>query len=244
MVTGAGSGIGAATALALAEAGACVHTTGRSPENLKAIGDQLAATGSGTTAVLNVRDTGAFEQLIARAAEETGQLSILVNNASVRYFTPLMDATPEQEREMIDTLLLAPLAGTRAAVRTMHAHGLAGHIVNISSTSSRLPDQGLYGALKTGIDNLNDTLRIEQENDPIRVIGTLPGAVATNLARHLPPEALQASIAAVQAAPDVTFLLQPEDIARAVVYAVSQPAGISIDEITVNPQADIQPRMH
>ncbi|MER7834740.1 hypothetical protein ABTY98_02215 [Streptomyces sp. NPDC096040] len=84
-----------------------------------------------------------------------------------------------------------------------------------------MPGQGMYGAL----------------------VGIIPGAVATNLARHLSPEALQASAAVLRATPDVSLLLQPDDIARAVLFAVSQPTTVSIDEITVNPQADIQPRM-
>ena len=133
----------------------------------------------------------------------------------------------------------------------MRACGAEGHIVNISSSASRLEAPGFYGATKTAVNAITASLRQELENDTIRVVTVIPGPTATNLARHhpdlmrglaaslgeeigpptgglFPPEALDRVGAAGH-----QVLASADDVARAVLFAVSQPIGLSISEITV-----------
>jgi NADP-dependent 3-hydroxy acid dehydrogenase YdfG len=154
---------------------------------------------------------------------------------------------------MLEINVLALAVGSQAAVRAMRACGAEGHIVNISSSSTRRESPGFYGATKTAVNAITTSLRQELENDTIRVVTVTPGLTATNLGRHqpellaglaavigedlapspdglLPPEALDR--AAVASGP---VLAQADDVARAVLFAISQPIELSISEITVQP---------
>ena len=147
--------------------------------------------------------------------------------------------------------MLALAIGSQAAVRAMRACGAQGHIVNVSSSATRLEAPGFYGATKTAVNAITASLRRELENDTIRVVTVIPGTTATNLARHHPEvvqrlagalgeeigppaEGLFADEAldrvAVAAGP---LLASPDDVARAVLFAITQPIELSISEITV-----------
>jgi NADP-dependent 3-hydroxy acid dehydrogenase YdfG len=255
VVTGASSGIGRAIALRLAEAGAHVFAAGRREEALAGTVQAIAEAGGTATAVAaDLRDPGAVEGLVARAMTGTGRLDVMVNNAAVSFRGPLADGDPEAWREMLDVNVLALAVGSQAAVRAMRACGAEGHIVNVSSSASRLPAPGFYGATKTAVNAITASLRQELENDTIRVVTVIPGPTATNLGRHNQPDRLRRLAAAGGAevgppsgglfppeeldrvaAAAGQVLAHPDDVARAVMFAITQPIELSIAEITVQP---------
>jgi hypothetical protein len=255
VVTGASSGIGRAVALRLAEAGAHVFVAGRRPEALASTVQAVAGTGAAATAVAaNLRDPGAVQGLVDQAMTETGRLDVMVNNAAVSFRGPLADGDPEAWREMLEVNVLALAVGSQAAVRAMRACGAEGHIVNISSSASRLPAPGFYGATKTAVNAITASLRQEVENDTIRVVTVIPGPTATNLGRHNQPDRLRhlAASGGEEIGPPAEGLFAPEaldrvataasqvlahpdDVARAVMFAITQPIELSISEITVQP---------
>lgn len=240
LVTGTTSGLGAAIAKRLADDGAYVVATGRSKAKLGAIARVLGERGE--PAVLDVRDYGAFEALIERTAERE-DFSILVNNAGVRFMDPTLPGPLERDLEVIETTFHAALVSSRAAVRAFRKQAVGGHIVNISSTSSRVAPFGVYGAMKSAINVLNADLRSELQDEPIRVSGILPGAASTSLARSIAPEFAAAVGHVMKSNPGISFSLDPDDVARAVEYIVTQPYSVSIDELVITPQADIMRRL-
>jgi NADP-dependent 3-hydroxy acid dehydrogenase YdfG len=259
VVTGASSGIGRATAEALGAAGAHVVLGGRTAAAMdRSVALIAEAGGSAEAVVLDVRDPVQTQALVDRGAA-TGRLDIMVNNAGVSYPEPIVDGDPEHWRVMFETNLLALLVGSQAAVRAMRAAGTAGHIVNISSVAALRPDPGVYGATKHAVNALSDTLRRELSDDPIQVVNIMPGAVATNFARNFDPELLAGMtamagvdagevvpgerlpddvlVAAQQAMHD--HLCTPEDVAEAVVWAVTRPRGVHIAHLVVRPDRDL-----
>ena len=255
LVTGASSGIGRAIAESLAAAGARVTLAGRSQapmeESCKRIEE---AGGSAELAVLDVRDVEAFEALVERVARETDRLDVLVNNAGLSYPGNIADQDPEQWREMLDVNVFALLVGCRAGIRAMRRCGNGGRIVNISSIAAHRRDSGVYGATKHAVNAIGGSLRAQLEEEPIRVITVMPGAVATNFARNFDPEFLQGfgkmvgielEVKRGEKLPDDVLekvqeklrqlLCAPEHVADAVLYAVSTPEHVNIEEIVVRP---------
>jgi len=255
VVTGASSGIGRAIAERLGAAGAHVYLAGRTLDAMEASRAKIeAAGGKATPVVLNVRDVAQVQALVERAANETGHLDIMVNNAGVSYPAPIADADPEGWREMLETNVLGLLAGCQSAIRVMRKNKTAGHIVNISSIAAQRPDSGVYGATKHAVNCISGTLRAELEGDPIRVVTIMPGAMATNFARNFEPTVVQGFVkmAGIEhevkkgdRLPDELFgalppmlrqtLGSPDDIASAVLYAVTQPIEVNVAEIVVRP---------
>jgi NADP-dependent 3-hydroxy acid dehydrogenase YdfG len=215
----------------------------------------VAGTGGVATAVAaDLRDPEAVQGLVDRAVTDTGRLDVMVNNAAVSFRGPLADGDPDAWREMLEVNVLALAVGSQAAVRAMRACGAEGHIVNISSSASRLPAPGFYGATKTAVNAIAASLRQELENDTIRVVTVIPGSTATNLGRHNQPDRLRRLAAAVGAeivppagglfppeeldrlaAAAGPVLAHPDDVARAVLFAITQPIEVSIAEIAVQP---------
>jgi NADP-dependent 3-hydroxy acid dehydrogenase YdfG len=259
VVTGASSGIGRAIAAQLAGAGAFTVLSGRTEAAMSETVERIAATGGKSTYVVNdVRDPEAVRALVDLAVEQTGRLDIMVNNAGVSYPDPILSADPEGWRAMLETNLLALLAGSQAAVQAMRACGAAGHIVNISSVAALNPTSGVYGATKHAVNVISNSLRQELMDDPIQVVTIMPGAVATNFARNFDPEFLKGIGAltgievdvqkgerlpddVIEAAQSVLseVLASPDDVAEAVLYAVSQPSRVHIAEVVVRPNKDL-----
>jgi len=259
VVTGASSGIGRAVAEAFGEEGAHVVLAGRTREPMdESIGRIEAAGGSAEAHVIDVRVPQEVEELVSAAAASTGRLDVMVNNAGVSYPEPITKADPEHWREMLETNVLGLLAGCKAAVTAMREGGRNGHIVNISSLAAHRADSGVYGATKHAVNCISNTLRGELLEDPIQVITVMPGAIATSFARHFDPAVLQAlaqtagtdpvEISYGQQIPDETLqaaqaslselLCTPQDVADAVVYAVTRRPGTHISEIVVRPNKD------
>jgi NADP-dependent 3-hydroxy acid dehydrogenase YdfG len=192
VVTGASSGIGRAIAERLGGAGATVYLVGRTEgpmqDSVSAIDE---AGGRGIAVALDVRDGDALRALIDRAAEETGRLDVMVNNAGLGHLGDVLDSDPEQWAEMFDVNVLALLVGCQAAVGAMRETGSGGHIVNISSIAALRTEAGVYGATKAAVNYLTTAMRQELEEDDIRVTSLMPGVVGTNFARHAEPETLE-----------------------------------------------------
>jgi hypothetical protein len=254
VVTGASSGIGRAIALRLGEAGAHVFAAGRREEALAGTVAAVAGAGGAATAVAaDLRNPGEVEGLVDRAVAGTGRLDVMVNNAGVSFGAPIVDGDPAAWRQMLEVNVLALAVGSRAAVRAMRECRAEGHIVNVSSSATRREAAGFYGATKTAVNVITDTLRRELENDPIRVITVIPGLTATNLGRYQPdlvrglaaslgedigPDSdglLPLEVLDRAAATGGVFLASADDVARAVLFAISQPIELSISEITVQP---------
>jgi NADP-dependent 3-hydroxy acid dehydrogenase YdfG len=259
VVTGASSGIGRAIAEQLGAAGAHVVLSGRTEAAMKESAERISRAGGSAHVVLaDVRDPAAVRGLVDTAMADSGRLDIMVNNAGLSHPEPIVDGDADDWWAMLETNVLALLVGCQAAVQAMRACGADGHIVNISSLAAHRPDSGVYGATKHAVNTISNTLRRELIDDPIQVVTIMPGAVATNFARHFDPDVLRAMVnmsgveaeitpgerlpdetlvAAQQALADI--LASPDDVAEAVLYAVSRPARVHVAEIVVRPNKDI-----
>lgn len=260
IVTGATSGIGLAIARELARAGAKVYVAGRSAERTDAAAAKLKAEGlDAASSVFNMREPAEVIAAIEKIAEDEGALNIMVNNAGLSYPGSILDGDPEHWREMYETNCVGLLAGCKGAVGAMRKTKSAGHVVNISSIAGRSETAGVYGSTKSAVNQICSTLRKELENDPIRVVNIMPGAVVTNFGRNFPPEMVKGLLAAggvgqdfeagdtlgeedlakVQTAQKQAFA-SAEDVARAVRYVVEQPTELNISEMVVRPQIALQ----
>ena len=234
LVTGASSGIGEATAIALANAGATVVVAARRLDRLQDLVKRIE--GEGGTAVAIVADV-TRENDISRIMEKIqdlyGRLDILVNNAGVMLLSPVREADTQDWRRMIELNLFALMCVTKAALPLMKLDG-TGHIVNVASVAGRVanPGSGGYAATKFGVLGFSESLRREVYKDNIRVTVVESGIVATELVTHITNPSMQAG---VQGRLDTTETLQPEDIAAAILYAVTQPARVNVNEILVRP---------
>jgi NADP-dependent 3-hydroxy acid dehydrogenase YdfG len=255
IVTGASSGIGRAIAEKLGEAGAHVYLAGRTVSAMEASKKRIEQAGGRAVVVeFDVRDVKQVQQLIDRAVRETGRLDVMVNNAGVSYPTPITEGDPEEWRAMLETNVLALLVGCQAAIRAMRASKAEGHIVNVSSIAAQRADSGVYGATKHAVTCISHTLRRELEEDSIRVVDVRPGAIATNFARNFDPAFVTNFVRATGADVEVKrgerlpdevmetlqprmqqVLASPDDVANAVLYAVSQPIQVNVAEIVVRP---------
>lgn len=255
VVTGASSGIGRAIAEALGAAGAHVFLSGRTAASMEASVKKIEESGGRAQSVVaDIRDPAQVVALIDAAVAATGRLDILVNNAGVSYPAPILEGDPEQWRTMLETNVLALLVGCQAGVRAMRACGADGHVVNISSIAAQRRDSGVYGATKHAVDAISATLRKELEEDSIRVVNVMPGAIATNFARNFDPAfvagfvkmaGLDVDVKPGERLPDEVFakltdklaqlLGDPADVAQAVLYAVTQPPHVNIADIVIRP---------
>jgi NADP-dependent 3-hydroxy acid dehydrogenase YdfG len=233
-ITGASSGIGEATALACASAGAAVALAARRIERIQALAQRIAAEGGRAIAVPT--DVGEEEQarsFVRRAHEELGRLDVLVNNAGVMLLGPIENAPTEDWRRMIHANVFGVLYCTHAALPIMREQG-AGHIVNMSSVAGRFAraNTGVYNLTKWGVGAFSEALRQECVATNVRVTLIEPGMVATELASHNTPETLKQMARRFEGVAP----LAAEDIANAVLYAISQPQNVSVNELLVRPR--------
>ncbi|MFQ5415785.1 MAG: SDR family oxidoreductase [Myxococcota bacterium] len=255
VVTGASSGIGRSIAETLGANGAHVFLSGRTAAAMDESAKRIEEGGGRATVVsADVRDVRQVQGLVDAAVEATGRLDIMVNNAGVSYPAPIVDGDPEEWRIMLETNVLALLVGSQAAVRAMRACGADGFIVNISSIAAQRRDSGVYGSTKHAVNCISATLRAELEEDSIRVVNVMPGAIATNFARNFDPDflagfvkmaGLDIEVKQGERLPDEVFdklseklrqlLGDPDDVARAVLYAVTQPIHVNVADIVVRP---------
>jgi len=234
LVTGASSGIGDATARALANAGAKVVIAARRKDRLDALACELKQSGAEVLAIAAdlVREDE-NRRIVAQTEAHFGRLDILVNNAGVMHLAPIDEADSADWRRMLELNVLALMVSSQAALPGMRRRG-GGHIVNISSTAGRIanPNAAGYAATKFGVVAFSEALRREVYKDNIRVSVIEPGAVATELREHIPHAATRQALDAWAGA---MRQLQGEDIANAVLYCVSQPAHVNVNEILIRP---------
>lgn len=255
IVTGASSGIGRAIAERFGRERARVFLSGRTRAALEDAKRRIEdAGGRATVSVDDVRDPRQVQELVNAAMRDTGRLDVMVNNAGLSFPQPIVEGDPEQWRTMLETNVLALLVGCQAAVRAMRTCKAEGHIVNVSSTAALRADSGVYGATKHAVNCISASLRGELEEDTIRVVNVMPGAVATNFARNFDPAVVGGLVAASgiqielkrgERLPDEVFervqpvlrqiLAHPDDVAEAVLYAVTQPIHVNVADIVVRP---------
>jgi NADP-dependent 3-hydroxy acid dehydrogenase YdfG len=234
LVTGASSGIGEATAVALAEAGAAVAIAARRRDRLDALAVKLRDGGARVLQLdLDVTDEPACRAAVARTREELGGLDVLVNNAGVMLLGTIVGADTEDWRRMISTNVLGLMYMTHAAIDGMLEQG-SGDIVNISSVAGRTARRGagVYNASKWAVNAFSESLRQEVTARGVRVSLVEPGAVATELSSHITQQAAREE--SMRMAQSIRTL-QSDDIARAILYVVSQPPHVAINEVLVRP---------
>jgi NADP-dependent 3-hydroxy acid dehydrogenase YdfG len=228
-VTGASSGIGEATALALAGAGAVVAIGARRADRLAALAEQIEAAGGRALALpVDVADEESANSFVTEAHSNLGGLDILVNNAGVMLLGPVEGAPTDQWRTMVNVNLLGLLYCTHAALPLMREAG-SGHIVNISSDAG----SAVYNLTKFGVGAFSEALRQEVSGAGIRTTVIEPGFVDTELQGHNEHPAVREGIE--QMRKSLPEVLQADDIAAAILYAVSQPQRVDVNEVLIRP---------
>ena len=234
-ITGASSGIGEATAVACARAGAAVALGARRDDRITALARRIEDEGGRAVALAtDVTDERQARAFVERAYEHLGRLDALVNNAGVMLLGPVEGADTEQWRRMIGVNVFGTLYCTHAALPVMREQG-RGHIVNVSSVAGRRASLGaaVYNLTKFGVTGFSEALRQEALHSNIRVTVIEPGAVETELLSHnTDPNVRAASERFLQ---QVGKQLTAEDIAEAIVYVLAQPEHVSINEVLVRP---------
>src|SRR3984957_15729158 len=232
-VTGASSGIGEATAIACAQAGAAVALAARRSERIETLAQRISDEGG--TAISLTTDVGDEAQaraFVERTHSELGRLDVLVNNAGVMLLGPIENASTEEWRRMIHANVFGVLYCTHAALPLMHDQG-SGHILNVSSVAGRVAraGSGVYNLTKFGVGAFSESLRQEAVALGVRVTLVEPGAVATELPSHNRPEVLEQMAKRFQGVTP----LAADDIANAVLYAIGQPPNVSVNEVLIRP---------
>jgi clavulanate-9-aldehyde reducatase len=235
VVTGASSGIGEATVEALAREGAEVAAGARRQDRLEELAGRVGEDGGTVhTRAVDVSDEPAARAFVEKSAAAMGGLDVLVNNAGVMLLGPVAGAETEHWRRMIDVNLLGLLYCTHAALPIM-GEGGGGHIVNISSVAGRKADMGaaVYNMTKFGVVAFSEALRQEALHGNVRVTCVEPGFVDTELQGHNEhPMVVEATQKVREQIGDV---LEAQDIADAIVYALSRPPRVAINELLIRP---------
>ncbi|HEV7483265.1 MAG TPA: SDR family NAD(P)-dependent oxidoreductase [Solirubrobacterales bacterium] len=243
LVTGASSGIGEATARALAAQGAKVAVAARRLERLEKLASELG--GEGHTALAIESDITDQDQAIGaveRTVAELGRLDIVVNNAGQMLLGPIEDAPTEEWHRMIDLNLKGLINTTHAALPHLlaaaadSARGCA-DLVNISSVAGRIArsGSGVYNLTKHGVGAFSESFRQEFASRKVRSTIIEPGAVDTELSDHIRDgirEKTRERFADME-------MLQADDIADAIAYAVTRPWHVSLNEILIRPTEQV-----
>lgn len=233
LVTGASSGIGEATAAALAAAGAKVAIAARRADRVEALAARIETAGGMALRIeADVTSNDDVTAMIGKVVAEWGRLDILVNNAGVMLLSPAAEATLDDWRRMVELNLLALMGVTKAALP--HLRAAKGHIVNVSSVAGRVANPGAsgYAATKFGVVGFSESLRREVYADKVRVTVIEPGLVRTELGDHITNAASKAGLDQRLATMEA---LTAEDVAASILYAVSQPARVNVNEIVIRP---------
>ena len=239
VVTGASSGIGEATALALAASGASVAVVARRRDRLEDLARRIEAAG-GTALVLeaDVTQQEQAHDVVEQAVARLGRLDVLVNNAGVMLLGPAEQAPVEEWQRMVELNVLGLLYCAHAALPHLLTAAEDGprrvaDMVNISSVAGRVAraGSGVYNATKFGVGAFSESLRQEVTQRHVRVSLVEPGAVETELAGHNRPEVQES----IKGRFEGVERLQSEDIADAIAYVVTRPRHVAINEVLVRP---------
>jgi NADP-dependent 3-hydroxy acid dehydrogenase YdfG len=238
LVTGASSGIGEATALALAAEGASVAIAARRRDRLEDLAGRVEKLAPVLVCETDVTDEAQCRAMVDATVARFGRLDTLVNNAGVMLLGPIVDAPIEEWQRMVNLNVLGLLYCTHAALPHLISAAAeprrpVADVVNVSSVAGRIArlNSGVYNATKFGVVAFSESLRQELAARHVRVTIIEPGATATELGSHNRPVILEAM---AQTFANIRFL-HSEDIANAVVYAVTQPEYVAVNEILIRP---------
>ena len=232
IITGASGGIGEATAVMLAERGAKVVLGARGLNRLEALARRIMEAGGEVAyAQTDVRRREELTSLVKLALDRYDQLDVLVNNAGVMPVSPLDDLRVEDWENMIDINIKGVLYGIAAALPVFRKQGF-GHFVNTASTAGHktVPNQSVYSATKFAVRAISEGLRMEA-GEKLRVTIISPGFVRTNFAESVTNLEVKAQLAASRD----KFAMPPDAVARAIAFAIEQPANIDVNEIVIRP---------
>jgi NADP-dependent 3-hydroxy acid dehydrogenase YdfG len=232
VITGASSGIGEATARALAADGHRLALLARRADRIEAVASELA--GAAIAIEADVTDRDSIVRAAERVQDELGGADILINNAGLMLLAPFTSDQRSEHRQMVETNLLGAMTTTEVFLDQLRDGG--GDLVNISSVAGRTarPGNAAYAATKWGINGWSESLRQELQPD-IRVTVIEPGAVATELTDHITDaETKRATEDFVK-----DLAIRPEDIAEVIAFAVSRPRRMTLNEILVRPTAQM-----
>ena len=244
LVTGASSGIGEATALALAGQGSAVAVAARRRDRLDALARKIE--GDGGRAL--VTETDITDEAQAKAAVETtveqlGRLDIVVNNAGLMLLGPIVGADTSEWTRMVELNVLGLMYVTAAALPHLlqaaeQEPRRVSDLVNVSSVAGRVArlGSGAYNATKWGVNAFSEALRQEVTERHVRVTLVEPGAVSTELAGHNRPEvldALRSSLGDIQR-------MDSDDIADAITYVVTRPRHVALNEVLIRPTEQVR----
>ena len=231
-VTGASSGIGAATATALSRAGAAVALGARRRDRLEELARSLE--GPASIHEVDVTDEQQARSFVEAAHAEHGGLHVLVNNAGLMLLGAVQGADTTEWRRMLDVNLWGLLVCSHTALPLIAGSG-GGDIVNVSSVAGRRADAGaaVYNMTKFGVHAFSEALRQEALHDGVRVTVVAPGFVETELQGHNTDPVVVRAMS--RSREQIGEVLKPEDIADAIVHAVTRPAYVCVNEVVVRP---------
>jgi NADP-dependent 3-hydroxy acid dehydrogenase YdfG len=235
LITGGSSGIGEATALAMAAEGAAVAFGARRKDRLDDLAGRIEADGGTALAIeADISDEEQSKNLVETAHAELGGLDCLVNNAGVMLLGPLQGADPSEWRTMLEVNCLGLLYCTHYALPLIRDGG-GGDVINVSSVAGRTAalGSGVYNMTKWGVVGYSESLRQEGGLIGVRVTVIEPGFVETELQGHNKNPIVVEQIEKMQK--QLPKVLEAKDIANAIVYAASQPEHVSVNEILVRP---------
>ena len=228
VITGASSGIGEATARALAADGHRVALLARRADRIQALADQL---GDGAIAIEgDVTDRDSMVAAAERVQQDLGGADILVNNAGVMLLAPFTSDQRAEHRRMIETNLLGAMTATEVFLDQLRNGG--GDLINLSSVAGRTarPGNAVYAATKWGMNGWSESLRQELQPD-IRVMVIEPGAVATELTDHI----THSDTKQVTEKMYDEIAITAQDIAEVIAFSVSRPRRMTLNEILIRP---------
>jgi len=238
IITGASSGIGSAIASSLASAGATVVIAARRTKALKSLKSRITSQTPGSKILVHetdVTNAAQVDSLIKTTTDTFGKVDILICAAGVMYFTMMHNVQVAQWQQTVDVNCKGLLHCLSAALPSMLARN-SGHILAISSDAGRkvFPGLGVYSASKFFVEATLQALRLETASTGLRVTSVQPGNTATELlGMSTDQEALEKF-----GAPTGAKVLEPEDVARAVLYAVSQPEYVAVNEVLIEPREE------
>ncbi|MFF8371690.1 SDR family oxidoreductase [Streptomyces lydicus] len=233
-ITGASSGIGEATAVLLAERGARLVLGARRSERLADVVARIQEAGGAAVQIrTDVTRRDDLHALVALAGERFGRLDVLVGNAGAGTISPLDDLRVGEWDRMVDVNLKGVLHGIGAALPVFRAQG-SGHFITTASTAAFriVPNMAVYAATKFAVRALCEGLR-QEAGDSLRVTTVSPGAVVTDFAEASTNEQVRAQITELRD----RLAIPPEAIARAIAFAIEQPAAVDVNELVVRPTA-------
>ena len=257
LITGASAGLGAALAVEMAQQGWNLVLGARRTDRLAETAERARAAGAGRVhaGALDVRDDDSVERFFAESEDALGPADVVVNNAGASRYHELEETDPRWLRAEVETNLIGPMAVTHRALAPLLAAETPADIVMVTSDAARRPRPGqlAYGASKAGLENYADALGMALEGSGIRVIKLRLGPAVSEfgLAWDLTPERMEARTAywATFGLRDARMLTQqnmgilmPEDVARAIVHAVTQPPHVLLDTIELQPAVPQRPR--